>query len=109
MATETSRASQSVVVGLAFVAGAGLTLMVIVAGVGAVQADSASPETLGLAFALGVALLVGGIGGWLAVVRPFTHFDDINVPAPDEHHHDSHDPGATALAHAPNDQPVHTA
>lgn len=105
MATETNHPSKSLVAGLSFIAGAGLMLMVTVAAVGAIQGEAASsPESLGLLFALGVALLVGGVGAWLAVVRPFTHFDDINQPAPDEHHHGAHaEPHAseTALAVAP--------
>lgn len=104
MATETNHPSKSLVVGLSFIAGAGLILMVTVAAVGAIQGEAASPESLGLLFALGVALLAGGVGAWLAVVRPFTHFDDINQPAPDEHHHDAHDEqhdSETALVIAP--------
>lgn len=101
--TETSSAPSALVTGLAFIAGAGLAVMVTAAAVGAVQGENASPEVLGLFFALGVVLLVGGVGAWLAVERPFAHFDDINVPAPDEHHHDhDHQPADTALAAAPH-------
>ena len=72
--------------------------MVLVAGVGVIQGEAASTPTMALFFALGLVMLIGGIAAWMAVVRPFTHFDDINQPAPDEHHeHDSHD--EHALAH----------
>lgn len=101
MAAETNHPSQALVVGLAFVAGAGLILMVTAAAVGAIQGEAASPEPLGLLFAVGVVLLAGGIGAWLAVVRPFTHFDDINQPVPDEHHHEEQHDSETALAPVP--------
>ena len=105
--TETRSAPPSLVTGLAFIAGTGLTVMVTTAAVGAIQGENASAETLGLFFALGVVLLIGGVGAWLAVERPFAHFDDINVPAPDEHHHDdNHQPADTALAAAPHHELV---
>jgi hypothetical protein len=108
VATETNSTSHSLVVGLAFIAGAGLILMVTVAAVGAIQGDAADPNALGVLFALGVILLVGGIGAWLGVVRPFAHFDDINQPAPDEHHPETHHDSETALAHTPPADPVVT-
>jgi hypothetical protein len=41
-------------------------------------------------------------------VRPFAHFDDINQPAPDEHHPETHHDSETALAHTPPADPVVT-
>jgi hypothetical protein len=97
----TNQPSRSLQVGLAFIAGTGLTLMVVAAGIGVVN-GTADDGALGLLFAVGVALLVSGIIAWFAVVRPDTHFDDINVPMyhGHEHHdeHDSHTGGETALA-----------
>ncbi|MGQ9889252.1 MAG: hypothetical protein ACUVSX_12290 [Aggregatilineales bacterium] len=101
--TETGNAPSSLMTGLAFIAGAGLAMMVVTAAVGVIQGENASAEALGLLFALGVVFLIGGVGAWLAVERPFAHFDDINVPAPDEHHHDDdHQPADAALAAAPH-------
>lgn len=78
-------------VGLAFVAGTGLTLMMVVAGIAVVD-PTVDSGTLGLLFAVGVALLLTGILAWFGVVRPDTHFDDINVPLYHGHdHHDEHD------------------
>lgn len=93
--------SKEVQVGLAFLAGTGLTLMVVVAGIAVVDPTMDS-STLGLVFAVGVAMLASGILAWFAAVRPDTHFDDINVPMYHGHdHHDGHDThadGEKALA-----------
>lgn len=102
-ANESDSAPRSLVVSLAFIAGAGLTLMVVAAAIGVIQAEDADTRALGLLFAAGLVLLVGGIGAWLAVERPFMHFDDINVPAPDEHHdEEDHQHTETALIAAPH-------
>ena len=76
----------SVIMGLAFCAGIGLTLMVIALGIGVTQGDAANLATVNITFAAGVVLLVTGIVGWFAIVQPQRHFDDINVPAEDNHH-----------------------
>jgi hypothetical protein len=86
--------SRSVLVGLAFVAGIGLTLMVIAAGIGVIGGPAAESPTLSLLFIIGTAMLATGIIVWFAVVRPDTHFDDINVPMY-HGHHESHDDHAT--------------
>lgn len=72
--------------GLALAAGAGLILMIIALAIGVIQSDAANSTIVGLTFAGGLALLIVGIGGWLAVVQPFQHFDDINVPQYTGHH-----------------------
>jgi hypothetical protein len=83
--------SKQLQLGLAFVAGAGLTLMVVVAGIAVVN-PTTDTGNLGLFFAIGVALLITGIIAWFAVTRPDTHFDDINVAMYHGHdHHDAHD------------------
>jgi protein-S-isoprenylcysteine O-methyltransferase Ste14 len=90
--TETNQAAPSntsLITGLAMVGGLGLTIIVVALGVGVIVPD-ADNNFVGLAVLTGLIMLIGAIGGWLAVVQPFTHFDDINVPAADEHHHDSH-------------------
>jgi hypothetical protein len=76
----------SITIGLAFCAGIGLTLMVIALGIGAVQGDAANLPTVNVTFAAGLVMLIAGIIGWFAVVQPQRHFDNINVPAEDDHH-----------------------
>lgn len=93
--------SKQLQIGLAFIAGIGLTLMVVVAGI-AVVGPAMDSSTLGLVFAVGAAMLITGIIAWFAVTRPDTHFDDINVAMYHGHdHHDAHEThaeGETALA-----------
>lgn len=75
-----------VTLGLAVLAGVGMTLMIVAGGVGVITGQG-----VGLWFALGTAMLVGGGAAWVAVERPFTHFDDINQPLDaDGHGHDAH-------------------
>lgn len=75
--------------GLAFITGIGLTLMVISAAIGVVSGDAVDAGALSLLFALGAAALIAGILAWFLVVRPDTHFDDINEPMY-HGHHDEH-------------------
>ncbi len=97
----TDQPSRALQFGLAFIAGIGLTLMVVVAGVAVVD-TSASSASLGLWFAIGTAMLISGIIAWFIVVRPHKHFDDINVPLYHGHEHDdeheAHPEGETTLA-----------
>ena len=76
---------------LALAAGAGLILMMLALAFGVVQGDSANGTVIGVTFVGGLALLVFGIGGWLATVQPFKHFDDINVPQYTGHHEEHHE------------------
>ena len=71
--------------GLSFVAGTGLFLMVTAAAVGVI--GGVEDSALGLLFATGAAMLITGILVWFAVVRPDVTFDDINEP----HYHGHHD------------------
>jgi hypothetical protein len=80
--------SRAVRLGLAFIAGAGLTLMIIAAGFGVITGENVDSASLGLFFAVGFAMLATGIIAWFAVVRPDTHFDDINQPMYHGHHDD---------------------
>lgn len=91
----TNQPSRSLLVGLAFIAGLGLTLMIVAGGLGVVGGAAADSASLGLLFILGVAMLASGIIAWFAVVRPDTRFDNINVPM--YHGHDHHE-GEKALA-----------
>ncbi len=77
--------------GLALTSGAGLVLMMTALAVGVVQGDAANGTVVGVAFAGGLALLILGIGAWLAVVQPFKHFDDINIPQYTGHHEEAHE------------------
>jgi hypothetical protein len=66
--------------GLALTAGIGLIVMIIALGIGVVQGEAADSRAIGFAVITGFTLLVVGLVGWLVIVRPFDHFDDINVP-----------------------------
>jgi len=86
VATGTSPKFTPVTMGLAMVAGLGLTLMVVALGIGTIQGAEADANAIGLFFAAGLGLMVTGIVGWIAVVQPYKHFDDINVPMDSGHH-----------------------
>lgn len=75
---------------LSMLAGLGVTLMIVMLAIGAVQGDEASP-IVGLLFAAGLVATIGGMGAWLAIVRPFENFDDINQPMYHGHDHAEHD------------------
>jgi hypothetical protein len=84
--------------------------MILALAVGSVEGETANSQTMLVLFVGGLVLLIGGIGGWLAVVQPHRQFDDINVPAPDEHHDDDHhDDHAIVPAEATGDtrDPAH--
>ena len=74
-----------VTLGLAVLAGSGMTLMIIAGGIGVITGTGVN-----LLFALGLVALVGGGVAWVAVERPFTHFDDIDKPL-DGGHAPAHD------------------
>lgn len=67
-------------VGLAVIGGLGFTFMMLALGIGAAQGPNASNTMMGLLFFGGLVLLVFGTGGWIGVVQPHKHFDDINQP-----------------------------
>lgn len=76
--------------GLAMIGGLGITIIMVALGIGVINGANASPQTsqtIGLLLVAGGGLLVVAIGAWLAAVRPFEHFDDINQPLEDEGHH----------------------
>lgn len=79
--------SEGTLMGLAMIGGLGITLMVLAAGIGVVL-PNADSGLAGLVTLVGLGLLITGVGGWVIVVRPYENFDDITIPAPDEHHHD---------------------
>ncbi|MBK9123897.1 MAG: hypothetical protein IPM16_12385 [Chloroflexi bacterium] len=59
---------------LAGLAGTGLTLMLVAAGVGVITGGD-----VGIWFVLGLLMMAGGIGAWIAATRPFENFDNIDV------------------------------
>lgn len=73
--------------GLALAAGGGLILMITALATGVPAGDAANTSTFNGLFAMGVALFLVGVVGWLVVVQPWTHFDDIDVPADSGHGH----------------------
>ncbi|MBI5670437.1 MAG: hypothetical protein HZC41_20790 [Chloroflexi bacterium] len=82
-----SRDANPAVLGTSLVAGLGLILAVTALAVGVIWG---STQFTGLLLAAGVLLFILGLVGWFGLAQPYKHFDDINVPAPDEHHHDDH-------------------
>lgn len=79
--------SNPAVLGTAMVAGLGLVLAVLALGFGVIQGDTGFT---GLMLAAGGLLFVLGLVGWVGTAQPHKRFDDINQPAPDDHHHDEH-------------------
>jgi hypothetical protein len=73
----------------AFVAGGGILLMLTALVVGVIDPNAGG--VIGLLFVLGVAGMLSGIIAWIATVRPFTHFDDINIPLYHGHVHEHPD------------------
>ena len=82
--------------GLSLAAGLGLMVMITALAVGVLQGESADSRAVGFALVAGFVLLLCGVIGWLAVVRPFDHFDDINVPKDTGHGHTSHETAIVA-------------
>jgi hypothetical protein len=79
-------------VALAFLIGTGMTLMAVAGGLGAAFADAANETYFAVLFWIGVVALIIGIALWCVIVRPWTQFDDINVPK-DSGHPDGGHPG----------------
>ena len=86
MSTHVDPISKPIPFGLSLTAGAGLILMILALAFGVVQGAAANSTAIGVTFAGGLGLLLIGVIGWLATVRPFEHFDDINVPTYTGHH-----------------------
>ncbi len=82
-----SQDANPAVLGTSLVAGLGVVLAVTALAGGGIQGDT---QATGLLLAAGLLLFILGVVGWFGLVQPHKHFDDINVPAPDEHHHEAH-------------------
>ncbi|HEX2619121.1 MAG TPA: hypothetical protein VHL11_03210 [Phototrophicaceae bacterium] len=77
---------------LAVLAGVGVTLMIFALAIG-VSGGENTGGTVGLLFISGLLAMITGSAAWFGVVRPDTHFDDINKPLDGGHGH------ATTHAH----------
>lgn len=105
MATETNTSAHntgnnSLTLGMSLLGGLGMTLMILGASIGVIGGANADSSLVGLFVLSGFLMLVAGIGSWLATVRPWEHFDDINQPLYHGHHHEEvhHEPTADLLA-----------
>lgn len=87
----------SLTLSLSFVAGIGLTIMIVALGWGVVDGN-ANGDIVGLLVAGGALTLITGIIGWAGLVRPWENFDNINeahyhghAHHDDAHHDEEHD------------------
>jgi hypothetical protein len=87
--------------GLALAAGIGLILMMLALAVGVIQGETADANALGLLIVGGLILFIAGVAGWIGVVQPQRHFDDINIPKYTGHHGHEH-PDAEVHATEPD-------
>jgi ABC-type nickel/cobalt efflux system permease component RcnA len=87
MSNESSQVSKNLLLALSTIGGIGITLMIVVAGVGVVEGANADSQSLNLYFGLGSLMLVGSCLAWFAIVRPDKNFDDINQALEEEAHH----------------------
>lgn len=77
-----------VTLGFSLLAGGGVTAMVVALAVGVIQGETAGSLT-GLLFIGGLLAFITGVAAWIGTTRPFTHFDNINLPM-DTHGHAAH-------------------
>ncbi|HYO88078.1 MAG TPA: hypothetical protein VER79_05485 [Candidatus Limnocylindrales bacterium] len=90
--------------GLSMSAGLGLILIIIALAASVVAGESVAYGA-SLVITVGLVLMVIGIAGWLILVQPWRHFDDINVALPDEHGHGAaHGPESAIV---PRDDSAH--
>jgi hypothetical protein len=82
--------------GLAMTAGIGVIVMIFALATGVVQGADADSRAISLTLVTGFTLLAIGFVGWLIIVRPFDHFDDINVPKEMGHGHGEHETAIVA-------------
>ena len=75
------------------IGGLGMFMMIIAALIGVIggaELDPATTNQIGLFVVGGLLLLIVAIGFWLGLVRPYTNFDDINVPVEPESEEELH-------------------
>lgn len=61
----------------AFIAGLGLTLMILAGAIGVIDGVNADDTLMGLLFTGGGLLLVAGGGAWAGIVRPWEAFPSV--------------------------------
>jgi hypothetical protein len=91
VANPINNSQNSLTLGLSFVTGVGLILMVSALGVGVIQGGLADSNAIGLAFIAGAIMFILGLVAWFSVVQPHKKFDDINVPQYTGHHDEEHE------------------
>jgi ABC-type nickel/cobalt efflux system permease component RcnA len=87
----TKHTKNPLVLGFGLTAGLGIILMIVALAFGVSAGAEADNSLISLLFVGGVALFVLGLAAWFFVVQPHKHFDDIDVPAEAEHHHEPHE------------------
>lgn len=85
-----STPNPNLVVGLAMTGGLGILLVMVGFLIGVFD-PNVSSSVVGILVLAGILTLIGAIAAWAAVVRPFDHFDDINVAQYHGHEHEHHD------------------
>lgn len=88
--------------GLAMAGGIGLTMMMLALGIGVARGDNADMGLISGLFIVGLLLFLTGVIGWVAAVRPFERFDDINVPQYHGHHEHASDHGQAIVVSTPD-------
>lgn len=73
-------------IALAFLIGVGFLMMSLAGGVGAAFGLEAGEAVYGVLFVIGLFAFLIGSGLWVFLVKPWTQFDDINVPKDTGHH-----------------------
>ncbi|MBE0688575.1 MAG: hypothetical protein IH587_00455 [Anaerolineae bacterium] len=86
MKTSRFKTDNPLIFGLSMLAGAGLITMILSLAYGVIVGADANTSAIGSFFILGLVLFITGVLGWVAVVRPFENFDDINIPMDTGHH-----------------------
>jgi len=87
----TKHTKNPLVLGFGLTAGLGIILMILALAFGVAAGADADSSMVSLLFVGGIGLFVLGLVAWFFVVQPHKHFDDINVPAEADHHHEPHD------------------
>lgn len=91
MTIRTKHTKNPLVLGFGLTAGLGIILMIVALAFGVSAGAEADNSLISLLFVGGVALFVLGLAAWFFVVQPHKHFDNIDVPAEAEHHHEPHE------------------
>lgn len=87
MDNQNSQIDPGLLTGLAMIGGLGMTIMIVAAGVG-VADSTVDSQVIGLFVLIGFIILISAILTWLFVAQPYRSFDNIDIPAPDEHAHE---------------------